>query len=124
MCSSDLTYSLFERFEYDDTIFDPDGVDTSFATDKYVKIVVVNKTDLYKFDKFINRIYQKNPLEVKIIEDFSEFTDGEVDESINLEDTSNVMSNYIDSLETEVDKEKIKNFMKALYTEALNKEAT
>ena len=118
------TYSLFERFEYDDTIFDPDGVDTSFATDKYVKIVVVNKTDLYKFDKFINRIYQKNPLEVKIIEDFSEFTDGEVDESINLEDTSNVMSNYIDSLETEVDKEKIKNFMKALYTEALNKEAT
>ena len=118
------TYSLFERFEYDDSIFDPDGVDTSFATDKYVKIVVVNKTDLYKFDKFINRIYQKNPLEVKIIEDFSEFTDGEVDESINLEDTSNVMSNYIDSLETEVDKEKIKNFMKALYTEALNKEAT
>ena len=75
-----------------------------------------------KFDKFINRIYQKNPLEVKIIEDFSEFTEGEVDESINLEDTLSVLSNYIDSLETEADKDKIKSFMKTLYTEALNRD--
>ena len=117
-------YSLFERFEYDDTTYDPDGIDTSFVTDKYVKIIVVNKTNLYKFDKFINRVYQKNPLEVKIVEDFSEFTEGEVDESINLEDTSSVLSNYIDSLETEVDKEKIKTFMKSLYTEAVNRTTT
>ena len=115
-------YSLFERFEYDDSVFDPDGIDTSCFADKYVKIVVANKTDLYKFDKFINRVYQKNPLDVKIVEDFSEFTEGEVDENINLEDTSSVLSNYIDSLETEVDKEKVKSFMKTLYTEALNRE--
>lgn len=115
-------YSLFERFEYDDSTYDPDGIDTSHFTDKYVKIIVVNKSDLYKFDKFINRVYQKNPLEVKIVEDFSEFTEGEVDENINLEDTSSVLSNYIDSLETEVDKEKIKVFMKALYTEAINRD--
>lgn len=115
-------YSLFERFEYDDSTYDPDGIDTSYFTDKYVKIIVVNKSDLYKFDKFINRVYQKNPLEVKIVEDFSEFTEGEVDENINLEDTSSVLSNYIDSLETEVDKEKIKVFMKALYTEAINRD--
>lgn len=115
-------YSLFERFEYDDTLFDPDGIDTSFATDKYVKIIVINKTDFYKFDKFITRVYTKNPLEVKIVENFSEFTEGQVDETINLEDTSSVLSNYIESVETEVDKEKVKSFMKALYTEALNKE--
>lgn len=116
------TYSLFERFEYDDTAWDPDSIDTSFVTDKYVKIIVVNKTDFYKFDKFITRIYTKNPLDVKIVENFSEFTEGEVDESINLEDTPSVLSNYIDSVETEVDKERVKNFMKILYTEALNKE--
>lgn len=114
--------SLFERFEYDDSKYDPDGIDTNCFIDKYVKIVVVNKTDLYKFDKFINRLYQRNPLDVKIIEDFSEFNDGEVDESINLEDTSSVLSNYIDSLETEVDKDKIKSFMKSLYTEAMNRD--
>lgn len=116
------TYSLFERFEYDDTLFDPDGIDTSFVTDKYVKIIVINKTDFYKFDKFVTRVYTKNPLEVKIVENFSEFNEGQVDETINLEDTSSVLSNYIESVETEVDKEKVKSFMKALYTEALNKE--
>ena len=116
------TYSLFERFEYDDASWDPDSIDTRFVSDKYVKIIVVNKSDLYKFDKFITRVYNKNPLEVKIVEDFSEFTEGEVDESINLEDTSSVLSNYIDSLETEVDKEKVKSFMKVLYTEALNRD--
>lgn len=114
-------YSLFERYEYDDTKEDPDSVDTSFVTDKYVKIVVVNKNDYYKFDKFINRVYTHDPLEVKIIENFSEFNDGEVEENINLEDTSSVLSNYIDSVETTVDKDKVKNFMKTLYTEALNK---
>ena len=45
-----------------------------------------------------------------------------VDENINLEDTSSVLSNYIDSVETDVDKEKVKSFMKTLYTEAMNKE--
>ena len=116
------TFSLFERFEYDDSTFDPDGIDTNYFTDKYVKLIVINKTDLYKFDKFITRLYQRNPLDVKIVEDFSEFTEGEVDENINLEDTSSVLSNYIDSLETEVDKEKVKSFMKTLYTEALNRD--
>ena len=113
-------YSLFERYEYDDTIQDPDEFDVSCFTDKYVKIIVVNKTNLYKFDKFINRVYQHNPLEVKIVEDFSEFTEGQVDDTINLEDASSVLSNYIDSLETDVDKERIKSFMKTLYTEAVN----
>lgn len=115
-------YTMFARYEYDDSVHDPDGVDTSAFMDKYVKIVVVNKTNLYKFDRFINRLYQRNPLDVKIIEDFSEFNEGEVDESINLEDTSNVLMNYIDSLETETDKEKIKTYVRMLYTEALNTE--
>lgn len=111
--------SLFERYEYNDIVNQEDPLFVKF-TDKYVKIIVVNKTDLYKFDKFINSVYKANPLDVKIIEDFSEFTEGQVDDTIDLEDTSSVVENYIDSLETEVDKEKIKNFMKVLYTEAVN----
>jgi hypothetical protein len=50
----------------------------------------------------------------------SEFEDGEIDSDINLEDTVSVLSNYIESIETDVDKEKIKTFMKSLYTEAIN----
>lgn len=112
-------YSLFYRYEYDDTLEQDDPLFVNF-TDKYVKIVVVNKTNLYKFDQFITNVYKSNPLDVKIIEDFSEFTEGQVDDTIDLEDTSSVVDNYIDSLETDVDKDKIKSFMKSLYTEAIN----
>jgi DNA repair exonuclease SbcCD nuclease subunit len=111
--------SLFERYEYNDSVNQEDPLFVNF-TDKYVKIIVVNKGDLYKFDKFITSVYKANPLDVKIIEDFSEFTEGQIDDTINLEDTSSVVEKYIESLETDVDKEKIKNFMKVLYTEAVN----
>ena len=50
----------------------------------------------------------------------SEFESGSVDNDVDLEDTLSILSNYIDSINTDVDKEKIKSFMKALYTEAVN----
>jgi DNA repair exonuclease SbcCD nuclease subunit len=114
--------TMFERAEYDDTLVDPSLNDYGHLTNKYVKIVVVNKNDFYKFDKFITKVYDANPYEVKIIEDFSEFTEGEIDSDINLEDTLDVLSNYIDSVETDLDKDKVKTFMKSLYTEAINLE--
>ena len=67
-------------------------------------------------------MYNKGCHEIKIIEDMSEFEDGEIGEEINLEDTLNVLSNYIDSVETDVNKEQVKTFMKTLYTEAINVE--
>jgi hypothetical protein len=67
-------------------------------------------------------LYTKGCSDIKIIEDLSEFEDGEVGEEINLEDTLSVLSNYIDSIETDVDKEQVKTFMRTLYTEAVNVE--
>ena len=115
-------YTMFSRIEYDDKdreVLDLNALDLK---DKYVKLVVVNKTDYYKFDKFIQSLYTKGCHEIKIVEDLSEFEDGEVGEEINLEDTLSVLSNYIDSVETDVDKEQVKTFMKSLYTEAVNVE--
>ena len=114
--------TMFERVEYDDREQDPIDLDSIDLTGKYVKLVVVNKTDFYKFDKFIQKLYNKGCYEIKIIEDFSEFEDGEIGEEINLEDTVSVLSNYVDSIETDVDKEQIKTFMRTLYTEAVNQE--
>lgn len=114
-------FNYFHRIEYNDTqeLFDLNKVDLK---DCFVKVVVTNKTDLYKFDNFINKLYSKNCYEVKIVEDLSQFEDGEIGEEINLEDTMDVLSNYIDSIDTEADKEKIKQFMKTLYIEAMNVE--
>jgi DNA repair exonuclease SbcCD nuclease subunit len=114
--------TMFERIEYDDKEQDPIDLDSIDLTSKYVKLVVVNKTDYYKFDKFVQKLYNKGCHEIKIIEDMSEFQDGELGEEINLEDTVSVLSNYVDSIETDVDKEHIKTFMRTLYTEAVNQE--
>jgi len=113
-------YRMFERIEYNDKDQEPVDLDALELKDMYVKLVVVNKTDYYKFDKFIQTLYNKGCHEIKIVEDLSEFEDGEVGEEINLEDTLSVLSNYIESVETDVDKEQIKNYMRTLYTEAVN----
>ena len=113
-------YTMFTRLEYDDKQGDPIDLDALDLQQKYVKLVVVNKTDFYKFDKFIQKLYNKGCHEIKIIEDMSEFQDGEIGEEINLEDTLSVLSHYVDSIETDVDKEQIKTYMRTLYTEAVN----
>ena len=113
------TYTMFARLEYDDT-GTLDDLDTLDLQGKYVKLVVVNKTDYYKFDKYVQKLYTKGCAEIKIVEDLSEFNEGEVSSDINLEDTLDVLSNYIDSIQTDADKEKIKTFMRTLYTEAVN----
>ena len=113
-------YSMFERLEYNDKEQDPINLDEIELTSKYVKLVVVNKTDFYKFDKFIQKLYNKGCYDIKIVEDMSEFQEGEIDETINLEDTLSVLGHYVDSIETDLDKEAIKTYMRSLYTEAVN----
>ena len=113
-------YRMFERIEYNDRETDPVDLDSLDLAQKYVRLVVVNKTDYYKFDKFIQKLYNKGCHEIKVIEDMTEFQDGEIGEEINLEDTLSVLSHYVDSIETDVDKEQIKTYMRTLYTEAVN----
>ena len=113
-------YTMFSRIEYTDKDAEPIDLDALNLESKYVKLVVVNKTDYYKFDKFIQKLYTKGCADIKIVEDFSEYEDGDVGDEINLEDTASVLSNYIDSLQTDADKEKVKTYMRGLYTKAVN----
>jgi DNA repair exonuclease SbcCD nuclease subunit len=113
-------YRMYERIEYSDKENEPIDLDQVDLKEKYVKLVVIDKTDFYKFDKFTQKLYNKGCHEIKIVEDLSEFESGEIDEEINLEDTVSVLGNYIDSVETDVDKEKVKSYMRGLYTEAIN----
>lgn len=115
-------YKMFVRIEYDDKDTEPVNLSKIEVKDRFVKLIVVNKTDLYKYDQFVSTIQSKAPYDLKIIEDMSEFQEGEIEETINLEDTVSLLTNYIDSIETDADKEALKKYMKALYTEALNVE--
>ena len=50
-------YRMFERLEYNDKEQEPIDLDLIELEQKYVKLVVVNKNDFYKFDKFIQKLY-------------------------------------------------------------------
>ena len=98
---------------------DYNNYDVSQLVDKFVKIIVVSKTDLYAFDKFIDRIQSINTYELKIAETFGEFLGENVsDEEISVEDTTELLDTYVDSVETDLDKDKIKSLMRGLYVEA------
>ena len=113
--------TIYSKIYYDDTvsIFD-DNHDMSAYKNKYVKLVVVNKKDLYQFDKFTDRLLQADAFEVKIIEDFSELDADNVSDDIveNTEDTMTLLEKYIDQLDVTLSKDRLKNTMRSLYTEA------
>ena len=112
---------IFTKIYYDDT--KDFGYGEEDFADKHIKLIVVNKTDYYKFDQFVDSIYKANPLELKIVEDMSEFEAQALgDEPVDVEDTLTLLSQYVDAIETEADKDKIKTLMKTLYVEAQNYE--
>ena len=114
-------YTIYSKIYYDDTvsIFD-DNHDMSAYKNKYVKLVVVNKKDLYQFDKFVDRLLQADCHEVKIIEDFSELDASNVSDDIveNTEDTMTLLERYIDDLPIDLSKDRLKNTTRELYIEA------
>ena len=113
-------YTLFKKIFYDDTQEDYTKHDITQYKDQYVKLVVVNKKDLYSFDKFVDRLLLADAYEVKIIEDFSELDAENVSDDIveNTEDTMTLLEKYIDQLDVNLSKDRLKNTMRALYTEA------
>ena len=113
-------YRLFEKVYYDDTTTDYTDYDMSKFKDMYVKVIVVNKKDLYQFDKFVDKLLQDDAHEVKIVEDFSELDAENVSDDIveNTEDTMTLLEKYIDELDVTMSKDRLKNTMRSLYTEA------
>ena len=113
-------YRIFEKVYYDATTTAYTGYDMSKLKDMYVKVIVVNKKDLYQFDKFVDKLLQADAHEVKIVEDFSELDAENVSDDIveNTEDTMTLLEKYIDELDVTLSKDRLKNTMRSLYTEA------
>ena len=75
---------------------------------------------MYKFDKFTDRLLKADSHEVKIIEDFSDLDANTVSDDIveNTQDTMTLLSKYIEELDTSLDKNRLINLQRQLYTEA------
>ena len=110
--------TLFEKVLYNDEEIDYNNYNKDFSK-KFVKIVVVNKKDPFVFDRLVDNIQNQDIYELKIAENFNEFIGANVDdEDMNFEDTTKIVDTYIDSVDTDLDKDKIKVQMRELMTEA------
>jgi len=115
--------TLFERIRYDDTKCDYNNMSVEYLDDKFVKVVVINKNDAFTFDRFLDRIQQRKVHELKIQEDFSEFNSDNVnDEGLQVEDTGELLNQYVDNVETILDKDRIKMELSELMKEAQSME--
>ena len=75
------------------------------------------------FDKFIERISEQDTHDLKIAENFSEFLGENVLTSIeDVENTTDLMASYIDGVNTDLDKDKLKTLMNSLYNDAVDME--
>ena len=110
------TSSLFHKLEYDDSTSSP--IPPSNLKGNYIKVVVINKTDPYKFEKFITNIVSQDIADLKITDIEIDLDDVELD-NLELEDTKTLMTTFVSQVETDLDKTKIKNLLHSLYLQAL-----
>ena len=87
----------------------------------YVKVIVTNKDNPFWFDMFIERLEKVSPIHVQVVEDHLNL-DLESDDEIvsEAEDTLTILHKYVNTLEVNVDKEKLETKIKDLYSEALS----
>jgi len=115
-------FRIFHKVYYDDSDFEGSNALSNFDFNSIVggsvKLIVTKKTDFSKFDNFVDKLYTCNLIDLKIIEDFSEFEDEALGEDIDLEDTMTLLKEYVDVVETDLDKQRIKNLLQSLYIEA------
>ena len=115
--------TMFKKVIYDDTKTDYNKVDVSEFENKFIKLIVVSKSDLYMFDRFVDRLQSIETHELKIAETFEEYLGDSVeDDKVSLEDTGVLLDTYVDAVDTELDKDHIKVELRKLYTEAQNLE--
>ena len=88
---------------------------------KYIKIIVTSKKNLYEFDKFLEKVYNFNPFEVKVLETFQEYSGDSIEDSkVSTVDTATLLNSYVDATETDLDNDKLKKMLQELYVEAQN----
>lgn len=121
-------HEMYVKLPYnDDELYfdDVQRADYSFYTGKYIKVVVVKKTNSFLFETLIEKLNAASPIDVTIVEDFTDInlppsTDGEeVDQG---EDTMSIIDKVVDGMEIDLQKPRLKSILREVYTEALSLE--
>ena len=108
---------MFCKIVYEDT--DYQMFDAREYENKIVKVIVRQKTDTKKFEKFIDKLYNSNVAEVKVVEnfDFNGWYAHDI-EPLESEDTMSILNRYIEEAEINLDKSKVQKILQSVYQEA------
>lgn len=115
---------MFFKVIYDDSVQDSEPYDFLKYTNRYVKVIVLHKTNPYAFDKFMEHLYSYNPADVTIVEDIIDLTETGNDDIITQsEDTLTILNKFVDAVqEDNIDNNRLKGILHEIYVEALNSE--
>ena len=85
--------------------------------DKIVKLVVKEKDNEKEYERFLEALINANPYDLKVIEEIQgvNFDSGLVEHT---EDTVTLLDSYVDDMETDLEKSRIKSIVSELYREA------
>ena len=108
-------YRLHKIIFYNDQ--DYQLFDARELEDKIVKVVVRNKSDGKKFEKFIDKLYSANVAELKVVENFG-LQEAEEFEAFESEDTLSILNRYVQESEVNLDKSRIQKMIQETYQEA------
>ena len=111
---------IFKKFMYDDTKYNYDHSSIQAYDGCFVKLFVSQKTNEEMYGKLIERFYNEiNVHELVIVEDPSDIRTTVRDDILDQgEDTLTFLNNYIEQVDSDLDKRKLKEFAKELYVEA------
>ena len=112
--------TIHKKIIYDDKKKDYTNYDIQPFHNHFVKLIVLNKTDNEVFDKFVERLYNEITIhDLNIVEDYSDIKASVREDILEMgEDTVTFLNNYVDQLETDVSKTKLKEYLKSIYIEA------
>jgi DNA repair exonuclease SbcCD nuclease subunit len=117
-------HRMFHKIYYDDTETDFDhwkNFDYFFFKESFVKIVVINKQNPFMFDTVVDGLYKVGVSDISIVEDFTDTSITEDAELIDqAEDTMTIINKVVDSMELNVNNDRLKVLLKELYVEALD----
>jgi hypothetical protein len=108
-------YSMFHHLYYDDTPYQI--INFSKYSGKIVKVIVRKKSNVKQFEKYIEKLYEANVYELKIVENFL-IDESENFEAFESENTMDILNRYIEESDIDLDKSKIQNLMNLVYQEA------
>ena len=111
---------IFKKIIYDDRDKDYTNFDLTPYENCFVKLFVSYKTNEEMYNKLVEKFYTNtNVHELQIIEDPIDIKQTVRSDILDQgEDTMTFLNNYIDQIDTDLDRKKLKDFTKELYVEA------